>query len=134
MKTSPIISDQLAWSLLRRALALLLMAHGVARIYLGTVDDFGGFLNTKGFPLGVVIAWSITIFEILGGALLFFNYFTRWIALVFALELLMGIILVHAQNGWFVVGASLGGVEYSVLLIICFSLIALRHHDSDVKY
>ncbi|MBK7871542.1 MAG: hypothetical protein IPJ74_13140 [Saprospiraceae bacterium] len=47
MKTSPIISDQLAWSLMRRVLALLLVAHGVARIYLGTVDDFGGFFKCK---------------------------------------------------------------------------------------
>jgi len=129
MKTFPFISDQLAWSVLQRVLALLLILHGVARVYLGTVDDFGGFLTEKGFPIGTVIAWSITVFEMIGGGLLFFNYFTRWIAILFAIELLMGIILVHAKNGWFVVGASLGGVEYSVLLIICFSLIALRNHD-----
>ena len=129
MKTFPFISDQLAWSVLQRVLALLLILHGVARVYLGTVDYFGGFLTEKGFPIGTVIAWSITVFEMIGGGLLFFNYFTRWIAILFAIELLMGIILVHAKNGWFVVGASLGGVEYSVLLIICFSLIALRNHD-----
>lgn len=133
MKTALFISDQRAWWILRRAVALLLVAHGGIRIYLGTVGGFGEFLAIKGFPVGAALAWGITIFELVGGTLLFFNYFTRWIAFGFALELLMGIILVHAPNGWFVVGAGTGGMEYSVLLIICFSLIALRPPDSDLK-
>jgi putative oxidoreductase len=36
----------------------------------------------------------------------------------------MGIVLVHARNGWFVVGYSDGGAEYSTLLILCFLLVA----------
>ncbi|MDT9170959.1 hypothetical protein, partial [Escherichia coli] len=43
----------------------------------------------------------------------------------FAVELLFGIILVHYQNGWFVVGHTLGGMEYNVLMIVCFVLVLL---------
>ncbi|MDZ4709548.1 MAG: hypothetical protein SH818_14205 [Saprospiraceae bacterium] len=30
-------------------------------------------------------------------------------------EITMGILLVHARQGWFVVGHSTGGIEYSLL-------------------
>ena len=39
----------------------------------------------------------------------------------------MGIIMVHAGNGWFVVGGSTGGKEYSVLLIISFLFLAVTN-------
>lgn len=101
-----------------------MMAHGAIRLNLGTVGGFGEFLDSKGFMIGTVLAWLITIVEIGGGLLLAVGFFVRWICLWFSLVLIMGIILVHAPNGWFVVGASSGGMEYSVLLIASFLLIA----------
>ena len=109
MKTFPYMSAAQSRKLLRIAVSVFLMAHGITRIYLGTVGGFGEFLNSKGFIVGEMLAWTITIFEILGGAAMALNYFTRWIAAVFMIELATGIILVHAPQGWFVVGATLGG-------------------------
>lgn len=111
---------------MRIMISICMMAHGSQRLYFTTVNGFGEFLNAKGFLIGIPIAWGITLFELLGGLALLLNYFTKWISLVWAVQLLMGIILVHAQNGWFVVGPSTGGVEYSLLLII--SLLVLHAH------
>lgn len=111
-------------ALLRITLALLMAIHGIARISLGIVDDFGGFLTQTGFPLGIALAWLITIFEIVGAAILAAGYFVRYLSAGFALQLLMGIFLVHLQHGWFVVGAGQNGIEYSVLLIVGFVVIA----------
>ena len=113
-----------ALSALRIGVALLLIAHGIARASLGIVDDFGGFLDAIGFPFGVALAWAITVFEIVGGAVLAWGRWVRPIALVFALELTMGIALVHAQEGWFVVGAGRNGMEYSVLLMAVLLAVA----------
>ena len=77
--------------------------------------------------IGGILAWGITCFEIVGGATMAAGYFVRWIAAIFITELLVGIFLVHLQNGWFVVGATQGGMEYSVLLII--SLLVIAAHD-----
>ncbi len=88
------------------------------------MGGFGEFLDGIGFPLGFLIAWAITAFEILGGFSLILGYFIPWICAVFILELTTGIILVHAANGWFVVGGGTGGMEYSVLLILSFFVIA----------
>lgn len=47
----------------------------------------------------------------------------RWVrplATWFAAELTVGILLVHAGEGWFVVGGGRNGMEYSVTLIALF--------------
>jgi putative oxidoreductase len=126
MKNFPFISEITAFKLLRMVTGALLAAHGFIRMYAGTVNGFGDFLNSKGFLIGVPIAWFLTIFEIAGGLLMATGFLTKWIAAIFIIELLMGIILVHAPNGWFVVGYQSGGVEYSVLLILVLLLIAAR--------
>ncbi len=109
---------------LRVILAALLFVHGAARIAYGTVDDFGGFLGSQGFPLGFYLAWGITLYEIVGSVLLAAGFYTWIIALIFALHLVDGIWLVHWKEGWFVVGAGRNGMEYSVLLIACFLTVA----------
>lgn len=104
--------------LLRVCTGLMLAAHGSMRLYAGTVNEFGGFLNSKGFIIGNVIAWGLTFFEIIAGITLSAGYLLKLISVFFIIELLMGIILVHASNGWFVVGHQDGGIEYNVLLIL----------------
>lgn len=110
----------------RILVAGLFMAHGIIRAVAGTVDDFGAFLDSRGFPVGLVLAWMITIYEIAGGAALAAGKWTRPLALGFVAHQVMGIILVHAKNGWFVVGHGTYGVEYSVLLIGSCLLIAAK--------
>ena len=111
--------------LLRVALAVLIGLHGIARVADGGVDDFGGFLNASHIPLGPAVAWLITIVEIAGGLAFGLGILVRPLAAWFVIQLLMGIVLVHARNGWFVVGLGRNGVEYSVLLIVCFTVVAL---------
>ena len=111
-------------NVIRIAVGLMLMAHGGIRIYAGTVGGFGEFLNAQGFMIGGLIAWGITLFELIGGALLGLGFFRKIICAVFVTILIVGILLVHINNGWFVVGYNTGGAEYSVLLIICLLLIA----------
>ena len=113
---------------LRVVLASLMFVHGAARISNGTVDDFGGFLGSQGIPLGFYAAWAITLFELVGSVLLAVGFHTWIIAIVFALELGAGISMVHWKQGWFVVGAGTGGMEYSVLLIACFLAVALANY------
>lgn len=125
MTASPV---HLPLALLRITAALLLIVHGIARIALDIVDDFGLFLDGSGFPLGTAIAWGITAFEILGGGILAAGVAVRWIAPLFAVQLLAGIALVHFREGWFVVGAGRNGMEYSVLLIVVFAVLAWADH------
>nr|WP_294935890.1 DoxX family protein [uncultured Flavobacterium sp.] len=124
LKKFPFLTTKQFVATLRIAVALFLIAHGCIRIYAGTVGDFGDFLNSKGFIIGDILAWTITIFELVGGTLLILNRFKKIISLFFIFQLIMGVVLVHAANGWFVVGYQSGGMEYSALLILCLLLIA----------
>lgn len=118
---------------IRLALAVVMFVHGATRIANGTVDDFGGFLGSQGFPLGFYIAWVITLFELIGSVLLAAGFYAWVIALVFALQLAAGIFLVHWKEGWFVVGAGRNGMEFSVVLIVSFLAIALANYTGGRK-
>lgn len=108
----------------RITVSILLILHGVARIGLHIVDDFGLFLSSVGLPFGEVLAWGITLFEISAGGALAIGRWIRPISALLCIELAAGIGLVHWSEGWFVVGAGRNGMEYSVLLITCLLAVA----------
>ena len=54
-------------TLLRVAVASVFVVHGIARMVNGTVGGFGQFLAAQGLPLGVVVAWTLTLVEVAGG-------------------------------------------------------------------
>lgn len=117
--------------LLRILVAVFMGIHSIARMSLGIVDDFGTFLDATGYPLPLFLAWLITILEITGAILLIANTWVRYVSIYFIFQLVMGVLLVHLEEGWFVVGAGRNGMEYSVLLIICF--VAIIWNDILVR-
>jgi len=117
-------------TILRASVASIFIVHGLTRVVLGTVGHFGAFLANWGFPGGPTVAWAITIVEIVGGTALGIGVVVRPLALWFGLQLLAGVVMVHAKVGWFVVGAGHGGAEYSFLIIACLLVIALTDSAS----
>ncbi len=112
-----------AIAIVRIAVAILLGIHGSTRILTGGVAPFGDFLAGRHIPLGHALAWAISIFELVGPLLLLLNRLVQLVAPLHIVILATGIALVHAKNGWFVVGGGSGGVEYSVLLIACLAAV-----------
>lgn len=110
--------------IIRVLLAAVMFIHGAARISNGTVGGFGEFLGSQGFPLGLYLAWAITLFELIGSVLLAVGFYSWVIAFIFALQLSVGIYLIHWKEGWFVVGSGRNGMELSVVLIVSFLAIA----------
>ncbi len=112
--------------ILRVAVAIILLTHSVFGIFDNGINDFGNlYLNQIGFaPFGVFLAWSIKLSHIVAAVLLLINKYIDFAAIVTILVLLMGIILVHFQEGWFVVGGGRNGMEYNFLLI-CVLLVIM---------
>ena len=113
--------------LLRIAVAILLGIHGVFRAVTGGAWLFGAYLSETGIPLGIGVAWAITIFEIVAAGLLAAGKFVRVVVPGYALILTGGIIMVHGREGWFVVGGGRNGVEYSVLLLVSLAVLFMSH-------
>ncbi len=131
MNKFPFISFETSLILLRISLAIIFLAHSAVRIANGSIWQFGDFMTDKGFPYGIIWVFGITVFEIIGGILLLFGYFTKIISGGFILLLLVGIMLIHINLGWFVGEHGTGGIEYSFILIIAFLVVASAGKKSE---
>ena len=105
--------------ILRSAVAIILLTHSIPGMFNNGVNDFGNlYLNQIGFaPVGVYLAWMIKISHVVCAVLLLLNRFIKPAAIITIFILIMGIVLVHFKEGWFVVGGGRNGVEYNFLLI-----------------
>ena len=127
LQESPEARARLGSQLLRLVLAGLIAAHGWARWWVGGVVPFGLWLESQGWPAGLAIAVGVTVLEIIGSTLLVLGRWVLPLCLAFSAVYAMGIALVHAKAGWFVVGLGRNGAEFSVLLITCLLLTGLQH-------
>lgn len=130
-KSFPFISASVMQLILRYSVALVFFLHAVVRIASKTIPQFAGFLENTGLPYGKAIVIAITIFEIIGAILLAIGWFARLLAAGFFVLLLIGVILIHASNGWFVGEHGVGGVEYSFILMIALMVIAAKDHGQQ---
>lgn len=111
------LPDRAGLTALRVLVATQLVIHGSYRTLSGGVLPFGGWLADQGVPAGPLVAGVLTAVEVLGGLTLIAGRLVRPLTAWFALQLLLGIAMVHWPEGWFVVGGGRNGMEYSVVLI-----------------
>lgn len=106
--------------ILRLGVAIILLMHSIPGIFNNGINDFGNlYLNQVGFaPLGLPLAWAIKISHILAACCILVEKYTMPAAGMTILVLIAGIIMVHFQEGWFVVGGGRNGVEFNFLLIL----------------
>lgn len=111
--------------LLRNPIAIILIMHSVPGIFNNGINDFGNlYLNQIGFaPIGLFLAWAIKLSHILAAVCLIFGVYLRIACGITILILFAGIVMVHYQEGWYVVGGGRNGVEFNFLLI--FVLLAI---------
>ncbi|HEX6848222.1 MAG TPA: DoxX family protein [Chitinophagaceae bacterium] len=115
---------------LRMMVGIIFILHGGVRVYNNTLPGFGDFLRDKGFPFGFYLAWAVTLFELVGGVLMFLRLFVTIFCIGEMIILITGMITVHGENGWFVVGRSLNGIEYSVVLITILTAIFIAERKA----
>ena len=109
---------------------MAIAAHGWARLIGGGVVPFGNWLDSQGVPFGFFVASGVTAIEIIGTPLLALRKWVFPLAISYAAIYAVGIVMVHAKAGWFVVGLGRNGMEYSVLLIVCLLAMAWRDFPS----
>lgn len=127
----PKLNSQYTFILLRALTGFIFVTHGAARIWYDTISGFGEFLNAQGFLIGLPLAWLVTIGEIISGSSLALGYKVRLCTIFHSIIIVSGIFLVHLSQGWFTVGQSSGGVEYSLLLLAV--LIFIYSYSNDKK-
>lgn len=115
----------------RMVVALILITHPIhAWMHPGDVRGFGHFLESRGFPFGVGMAWVVTLLQVACSLALLIRKFVVPASIGHIFVLGMGILLVHAPR-WRTVGLPDGdhqpGAEFSVLLIACLFGVLWAH-------
>ncbi len=108
------LSPHRDWSalFLRIAVGVIFIAHGRQKLF-GGLAGFGQYLESLGVPLPGLSAVLIALIEFLGGICLLLGLFTRWAALLIALNMLGAILLVHLPHGL----TGPGGFEFPLALL-----------------
>jgi putative oxidoreductase len=119
--------------IVRIIVALLLSIHSIYRVIAGDIAGFGGYLASIGFPLGVALAWLITLATLAASIALVVGRLIVPACLCHIIVLVAGILLDHMHDGWFVVGGGRNGMEYSVLLIICLLAVLWSYWPSKSR-
>ena len=111
--------------ILRIAVAVILLVHGMGGMFNNGVNDFGNhYLNEVGFaPFGLILAWLIKLSHVVAAICLLVNKYLKPAGIVTIFILVVGIFMVHLQEGWFVVGGGRNGVEFNFLLIAALIVI-----------
>jgi len=95
------------WGLLilRLGMGIIFLAHGWPKLPggpMGGPAGFGGFLKQMGVPLPTFFAWVVALLETVGAALLILGLGTRLLAVLFAVDMLVAILV--AKRGFMKVG------------------------------
>ena len=124
---------KIGYAILRISIAIILLSHSVLGMFDGGINDFGNFyLNKIGFaPFGVAIAWIIKLSHVVCAILLVMNKYIRLACFATIFVLIMGIIMVHFKEGWFVVGGGRNGMEYNFILICVLTAVMFLNADSN---
>ena len=111
------------WGLtvLRVVVGAVFLIHGCQKLFVFGFHGVAGFLASLGVPAPGVAAIVLTLVEFVGGALLILGLFTRWAALLLAIDMVLAILLAHLKKGFF----NPQGFEYPLTLLAANIAIAL---------
>lgn len=114
-------STRYAALLLRVSLGLVLLAHGLTKVFVFTPAGTAKFFESVGFSGWM--AYPVMAFEVIGGLFLIAGILTPYIAAL-SFFVLFGAATVHFGNGWGF-GNPGGGWEYPIYLAITSVVLAL---------
>lgn len=101
--------------LLRIAVGIVMFAHGWQKLFVMGVGNVGGFFEMLGLPAPALLAWVVTLIELVGGAALILGLFTRIAAPLIGIVML-GAILTAKRNAG-LIGSEGTGWELDLLIL-----------------
>lgn len=116
------VSEDFAKLLLRATLAILILFHGVAKIF-GGIGFITGLVAKAGFP--PAFAYLVYVGEVVAPLLMLLGIWTRPAALVVAINMLVAILLVHSHEVFTLTKNGGWALELQGLLLISAVTVAL---------
>ncbi len=110
--------------ILRIALGILALAHGVLKIAVFTPEGTVGFFSSLGLPLPALLAYMTIAIEVVGGLALIAGVFTRYVAILMVPILLGAVFFAHWNAGWLFSNEG-GGWEYPAFWAVALVVQAM---------
>ncbi|GAB5482739.1 MAG: DoxX family protein [Parasphingorhabdus sp.] len=120
--TSPEQSPNYGATITRLSLGVVLLAHGLLKVFVFTIPGTVSFFASLGLP--AIVAYLTIFGEIVGGAALIAGLYSRLTALL-SLPILLGATWTHAGNGWLFSNEG-GGWEFPLLLVVLAIAVAVQ--------
>jgi putative oxidoreductase len=112
-KTLPI-----AATFLRIVVGIMFLMHVTTKFKLGADAVAANVFAKNGIEPALTWVYVVMFIELVGGTCLIVGLFTRFVAAVLAIEMLVALIFVHLPKGY---PAGAGGYEYVLLIgAVCF--------------
>jgi putative oxidoreductase len=108
-------------ALLRIILGVVFFAHGYLKFFTMGMDGVTGFFGSLGIPAPGVLAWCVTLLEMLGGIALVLGVFTTVLGVLFAAEMAGAIFFAKRGGGFF----APKGFELELTLLVASLAVAL---------
>ncbi len=100
-------------TILRLVVGVVFAAHGGQKLFMAGFAGVAAFMGKVGIPFPMLAAVVVTLVEFLGGLALVLGVFTRWAALLLAIDMLVALLTVHLRGGFFLPA----GVEFVLTLL-----------------
>ncbi len=121
-------------TILRILIGVTFLLHGLPKWQ--NLDGFAGFLSGLGVPLPGLFSFLVALLETGGGLLLIIGLATRWVGLLFVIEMILTTLLVKVNVGFISPTATPGvGAELDLLLLATsFTLAVLGSGQLSVEH
>lgn len=116
-KASPVAASR-GLDIVRIGVALIILMHPIHGFtHPEGLPNFGAFLEARGYPFGTALAWTVISFQALCSVALIAGRLVVPACLGHMVVILFGLVHVHYQYGWYVVGPGEGGMEWPFILL-----------------
>lgn len=113
----------IAETFMRIVVGLMFLMHVSVKFKIGASAVAANIFAKNGFEPALAWAYLAMFIELFGGVCLIVGLFTRFVAAVLAIEMLIALLVVHLPRGY---AAGGGGYEYVLLIgAVCF-VLAIR--------
>lgn len=97
--------------ILRVVLGVAFIAHGYSKFAVNGIDGVAGFFMSIGIPAALLMAWIVSLVELLGGIALLLGVGTRLAAFLLSIVMIVAIFTAKPPSGF------LGGYELDVVIL-----------------